>query len=101
MPKKKNLDHWLPVPSPKHVEEFAEICKEQFGMELSSEDAFDTASRLLRIHFILKYVYIPPDRGIHPAPEDERENKRGMRKTPETGYKTLRVPMCGIDNLKM
>lgn len=34
---KKNLERWLPIPTTKHVEEFAKTCKGQLGMELPQE----------------------------------------------------------------
>ncbi len=50
---------WLPTPSPKHVQEFKALALAEFGLELTSDQALDAATRLLHIHFILTYAYRP------------------------------------------
>ena len=41
---------WLPAPSPDGVKRFQRLVTEEFGLELSSEDALELATRVLQIH---------------------------------------------------
>lgn len=50
---------WLPTPKPEDVEEFRALILKEFGLELSPDEALDASTRLLQIHFILKYAYRP------------------------------------------
>lgn len=82
---------WLPNPNEKQVAEFKRICSEELGMELSDEDALDTATRLMHIEFIRRFVYKDPAKGIQGAPEDSPRNLRRRRKHVKRRRKTLRI----------
>ena len=43
---------WLPVPSPAGVKRFQRLVNEEFGLELSSEDALELATRVLQIRLL-------------------------------------------------
>ena len=46
---------WLPIPSPKGVEEFKALVKAEFGVELEPSEALELATRVLQIHLIKLY----------------------------------------------
>ena len=43
---------WLPFPNTKEVESFRLLYKQEFGVELTTEEALSVATRLLHIHYV-------------------------------------------------
>ena len=59
----------LPIPKPKHVEQMQVISREQFGIELTEEQAFEVLSNL--VHFIYLTEYYGPDNPLRPKGNEE------------------------------
>lgn len=45
----------LPTPTPSQVEEFAQIYKEEFGIELTPQEAWETATTTLQLFYLGTY----------------------------------------------
>lgn len=48
---------WLPVPTPKMVDEFRALVRREFQLELTEAEALDLATRFLQIYFLKTYAY--------------------------------------------
>ena len=45
----------LPIPTPSQVEEFTQIYKEEFGVELTPQEAWETATITLQLFYLGTY----------------------------------------------
>jgi len=53
--------------SEEYLQKFKELYREQFGKELSDQETYDKAFKLLRL---IQLVYTPSSKGFLPAAED-------------------------------
>lgn len=61
----------LPVPNGQEVEAFKELCRKEFGVELSDVEALNYANRILHLFYVKHY-------GLSPwCPIEEREPRPG------------------------
>lgn len=50
-----NNDLWLAFPNEKEINAFAKLYEKEFGKKLTYEEAKETATRLLHIHWVLSF----------------------------------------------
>ena len=46
----------LPIPNPEEVQEFRDLYKSQFGVELTEEEALDQCTRLIHYVFLTRHA---------------------------------------------
>lgn len=46
----------LPLPTPDHVAKFKVLYRQEFGIEINDEEAYDQCSRLFRYIFLTRYA---------------------------------------------